>query len=170
MNVLHRRFSLGVALISAAGLCLIRRQPEAALSHAHGAMVLSEENGFAQWRAMAQSFHGAALTELGQLDRGLAELQESITVIEARGSCRAVEISARAVEISARRGREAADVLAVLMTPVSRSRADHWGRHRQDRRAIRLAALDRSPPAQAVDSSSSSLVPPPSQRACAGGP
>jgi tetratricopeptide (TPR) repeat protein len=78
-------FSLAVALTNAAGLCLTRRQPEAALSHAHGAMVLSEENGFPQWRAIGQFFHGAALTELGQLDRAVAELQESIAVIEARG-------------------------------------------------------------------------------------
>ena len=69
----------------AAVLCLIRRQPEAALSHAHEAMVLSEKNGFAQWRALAQRVHGDALTELGQLDRGAAELQESIAVVEARG-------------------------------------------------------------------------------------
>jgi len=47
--------------------------------------VLSEENGFAQWRAIAQSVHGIALTELGQLDRAVAELQESIAVMEARG-------------------------------------------------------------------------------------
>ena len=78
-------FSLAMALEIAAALCLIRRQPEAALSHADEAMVLSEENGFAQRRAMAQSVHGAALTELGQLDRGVADLQESIAVIEARG-------------------------------------------------------------------------------------
>ena len=78
-------FSLAIALTNAAGLCHIRRQPEAALSHAHVAMVLSEENGFAQWRAIAQSIHGAALTQLGQLDRAVAELQESIAVIEARG-------------------------------------------------------------------------------------
>jgi len=78
-------FSLAVALINAAGLCQIRRQPEAQLSHAHEAMVLSEENGFAQWRAIAQSVHGIALTELGQLDRAVAELQESIAVMEARG-------------------------------------------------------------------------------------
>jgi tetratricopeptide (TPR) repeat protein len=78
-------FSLGLVLIMAARLYLIRRQPEAALSHAHGAMALSEVNGFAGWRALAQSVHGAALTELGQLDRGVAELQESITASEARG-------------------------------------------------------------------------------------
>jgi predicted ATPase len=78
-------FSLGVALMNAASLCLHRRQPEAALSHAQGAMVLAEENGFAQRRAMAQIVHGAALTQLGQLDRGVAELQEGIAVIEARG-------------------------------------------------------------------------------------
>src|SRR6516165_9645250 len=78
-------FSLAVALINAAGLCQIRRQPEAQLSHAHEAMVLSEENGFAQWRAIAQSVHGIALTELGQLERAVAELQESIAVMEARG-------------------------------------------------------------------------------------
>jgi class 3 adenylate cyclase len=62
-------FSLAVALTNAAGLCLLRRQPEAALSHTHGIMVLSEENGFAQWRAMAQFFHGAALTELVLLNQ-----------------------------------------------------------------------------------------------------
>ncbi|MBV8356745.1 MAG: hypothetical protein JO189_02250 [Deltaproteobacteria bacterium] len=78
-------FSLAMALELAAALCLIRRQLETALSHAHGAIVLSEENGFAQRRAMAQSIHGAALTELGQLDRGVAELQQGIAVIEARG-------------------------------------------------------------------------------------
>jgi tetratricopeptide (TPR) repeat protein len=78
-------FSLAAALINAAMLCLLRRQPEAALSHADEAMVLSEENGFTQWRALAQSVHGAALTESGQLDRGVAELQESIAVQEARG-------------------------------------------------------------------------------------
>ena len=78
-------FSLAVALTNAAGLRHNLRQPEAALSHAHEAMVLSEENGFAQWRAIAQFFHGAALTELGQLDRGVAELEESIAAIQARG-------------------------------------------------------------------------------------
>jgi class 3 adenylate cyclase/tetratricopeptide (TPR) repeat protein len=78
-------FSLALALIHAAVLCLLRRQPEAALSHAHEAMVLSENNGFAYWRMQAQSIHGAALTELGQLDRAVAELQETIAVIEARG-------------------------------------------------------------------------------------
>ncbi|MBV8360241.1 MAG: AAA family ATPase, partial [Deltaproteobacteria bacterium] len=77
--------SLARALLTSAGLCLFRRQPEAALSHAHEAMVLSEENGFVQWHAIAKSRHGVALTELGQLDHGVAELQESIAVIEARG-------------------------------------------------------------------------------------
>jgi predicted ATPase len=77
--------SLGLVLIMAARLYLIRRQWEAALSHAHGAMVLSEENGFAQWHVLAQSVHGAALAESGQLGRGVAELQESIAASQARG-------------------------------------------------------------------------------------
>jgi len=121
-------FSLAVALTNAARLCLIRRQPEAALSHAQGAMVLSEENGFAQRRAMAQVVHGAALTQLGQLDRGVAEQQDGIAVMEARGlPLRQVPI-ARLARCYSMMGRtdEAVSMLDEALAHVERAGEKFW--------------------------------------------
>ncbi len=72
-------FGLGHALSVAGGwLGRYRREPETVLTCAEEAIALSEENGFAEWLPWGRFNRGWALAELGQLDRGAAEMEVGI--------------------------------------------------------------------------------------------
>jgi class 3 adenylate cyclase/tetratricopeptide (TPR) repeat protein len=55
-----------------------RREPEVALAHADEAIALSEENGFALFLAWARFTRGWAFVELGQIARGMVEMEEAV--------------------------------------------------------------------------------------------
>jgi class 3 adenylate cyclase/tetratricopeptide (TPR) repeat protein len=52
-----------------------RREPEIVRAHAEEAITVSEEYRFAAWLAWARFYHGWALSELGQLEQGVAEME-----------------------------------------------------------------------------------------------
>jgi tetratricopeptide (TPR) repeat protein len=71
-------FFLSLALAFRAQIFLFRREPELAQALSAEAIVLSEENGFPDWLDLGHFIHGSAWIELGQLHRGIAELEEAI--------------------------------------------------------------------------------------------
>jgi hypothetical protein len=62
-----------------------RREPEGARAHAQEALAISEENGFTYWLHRARVSHGWALTELGQLDEGIAEMDSGLATLHELG-------------------------------------------------------------------------------------
>ena len=79
-------FSLVHALVLTTGLLEdFRREPEKALVSAEEAIELSQENGFPQWLQISRSLHGLALVDLGQFDKGSAEMEEALTLSRAFG-------------------------------------------------------------------------------------
>jgi class 3 adenylate cyclase/predicted ATPase len=78
-------FSLGHALSLRGRLSRYQRQPEAALLHAEEAISLSEENAFPPWLHWARFHHGWALSESGQIERGVAEMEAGIAGFESLG-------------------------------------------------------------------------------------
>ncbi|MBV8359221.1 MAG: AAA family ATPase, partial [Deltaproteobacteria bacterium] len=73
-------FSLVHALVLTTVLFELRREPEKALVSAEEAIELSQENGFPQWLQMSRSLHGLVLVDLGQFDKGSAEIEEAHTL------------------------------------------------------------------------------------------
>jgi predicted ATPase len=71
-------FTLGHALSLSGRLSRYRREPEVARAQAEEAISLSKENGLAPWLHWGQFHHGWALTELGQLEQGVAEMEAGI--------------------------------------------------------------------------------------------
>jgi adenylate cyclase len=55
-----------------------RREPERAQALSAEVILLSAENGFPDWLTLGHLIHGSAWFELGQLLRGVAELEEAI--------------------------------------------------------------------------------------------
>jgi class 3 adenylate cyclase/tetratricopeptide (TPR) repeat protein len=69
-------FGLGLMLSWSLGtLRAYRREPERALLEAEETIALSEENGFKDWLDLGRFNHGWALAELGQPERGAAEME-----------------------------------------------------------------------------------------------
>jgi class 3 adenylate cyclase/tetratricopeptide (TPR) repeat protein len=68
-------FSLGHALAFGGLVANHRRDAEAAQEFADEAIALCEENGFTLWLLMAQYLLGCAMAELGQTERGIADLE-----------------------------------------------------------------------------------------------
>jgi predicted ATPase len=66
-------------------LCRHRREPEAARIWSEQAIALAEEYGFPWWLGFARLVHAWALTELGQLETGMAELASAIAASELTG-------------------------------------------------------------------------------------
>jgi predicted ATPase len=69
-----------------AGAYLICRDPEAALPIAERTIALSGEYGFPLWSAGGLMLRGWALLDLGDVERGLAEIRQSIDALEATGT------------------------------------------------------------------------------------
>jgi predicted ATPase len=78
-------FTLNYALIMRAVHCRDRHEPEAARTWSEQAIALAEEYGFPWWLGFARLVHGWALTELGQLETGMAELVSAIAALELTG-------------------------------------------------------------------------------------
>ena len=78
-------FSLVHALVLTAALFDLRREPEKAVVSADEAIELSQENGFPQWLGISRGLHGFALADLGQFDKGSADMEEALTLSRAVG-------------------------------------------------------------------------------------
>ncbi|MBV8360280.1 MAG: hypothetical protein JO189_20445, partial [Deltaproteobacteria bacterium] len=70
-------FFLSLVLVFRAMIFSFRREPELAQALSAEAIVLSEENGFPEWLTLGHFIHGSAWIELGQLHRGIAELEKA---------------------------------------------------------------------------------------------
>jgi predicted ATPase len=62
-----------------------RREPEIVHGHADEALAIAEEDGFAFWACWGQFFRGWALAELGQLEQGVAEMEDEIPDLDRLG-------------------------------------------------------------------------------------
>jgi hypothetical protein len=74
-----RLFELGglLSIIKVAFHCY-RREPEIVRLHTDEAIVLSEENGFVEWLHLGRFFHGWSISEHGQLEQGIAEMETAV--------------------------------------------------------------------------------------------
>jgi adenylate cyclase len=78
-------FALNYALNIRAVLCRLRHEPDAARIWSEQAIAMAEEYGFPWWLEFARRMHAWALTELGQLETGMAELASAIAASELHG-------------------------------------------------------------------------------------
>jgi adenylate cyclase len=79
-------FSLGFALFFIrAYLGHYRREPELVRAHCQELIALCEEYGVATWLAWGHFFHGWALSELGQLEEGVPEMELGIASFHRQG-------------------------------------------------------------------------------------
>jgi predicted ATPase len=81
----NHMFTLNYALVMRAMLCRYRREPDAALKWSEQGIALAEEHGFLWWLEFGRVVHAWALTELGQLETGMAELASAIAASELHG-------------------------------------------------------------------------------------
>src|SRR3984893_12359903 len=77
-RALNHQFTLGMVLIHIAWLYQVRREPETVREIAEAAMALGEEHGFPEWLEWGRWLHGWALAELGDTERGVAEMEAGI--------------------------------------------------------------------------------------------
>jgi tetratricopeptide (TPR) repeat protein len=124
-------FSLGAVLIMAVGqLSLQRRQPNVARAGCEEAIALSEENGFAEWLPWGRFIHGWALSQLGHVNEGLAEMEAGIAGFQRLGGVPRLQylIAVRA-EAIARIGRvdEALTILNEALAHIGQTgeKAEH---------------------------------------------
>jgi tetratricopeptide (TPR) repeat protein len=77
-RALNHQFTLGMVLIHVGWLYHVRREPEAVREVAEAAMALGEEHGFPEWLEWGRWLHGWALAELGDIERGVAEMEAGL--------------------------------------------------------------------------------------------
>jgi tetratricopeptide (TPR) repeat protein len=78
-------YSLGHALTVKPRTHCYLREPEIARAHAEEAIALSEEHGFAEWMPWGRFNRGWALSVLGRVEEGVAEMEEGITGFDRLG-------------------------------------------------------------------------------------
>jgi len=79
-------FSLVLALIGAAWVHQCRREAQAAQECAESAITLSTEQGFAFYLAWGTSQRGWALGQQGQVEEGIAQMEQGLTAYRATGA------------------------------------------------------------------------------------
>ena len=77
-RLLKQPFTLGMVLVHVGWLYQLRREPEAVREVAEAAMALGEEHGFPEWLEWGRWLRGWALAELGDIERGVAEMEAGI--------------------------------------------------------------------------------------------
>jgi hypothetical protein len=75
---LKHAYTLALVINLAAMVRFYRREPEAALELAEAVIALAEENGFQERLQAGRALKGWAMTELGQTEKGIAELQAAV--------------------------------------------------------------------------------------------
>jgi tetratricopeptide (TPR) repeat protein len=77
-RALNHQFTLGMVLIHVGWLYQVRREPEPVREIAEAAMALGEEHGFPEWLEWGRWLHGWALAELGDIERGVVEMEAGL--------------------------------------------------------------------------------------------
>jgi class 3 adenylate cyclase/tetratricopeptide (TPR) repeat protein len=77
-RILKQPFTLGMVLVTVGWLYQVRREPETVREIAEAAMAIGEEHGFPEWLEWGRWLHGWALAELGDIERGVAEMEAGI--------------------------------------------------------------------------------------------
>ena len=83
---LHKPLALAYALCVSAAVHTCRREPESALVLVEEVAGLASDGGMPYWAAWGSTLHGWALSELGQRERGLAQLETGLKHYRATGS------------------------------------------------------------------------------------
>jgi predicted ATPase len=78
-------FSLAFALVFANWIRALRREWPMAAEHAEATIALSAEQGFVHWLLLGTFYRGAALTEQGRTDEGIAEMRDALAAMPSRG-------------------------------------------------------------------------------------
>jgi tetratricopeptide (TPR) repeat protein len=78
-------FSLGHAESVMGWLHQYRREPGSVRTHAEAAIVLADEHGFPEWMAWGIFHRGWARAELGEVEQGVAEMEEGIAGFDRLG-------------------------------------------------------------------------------------
>jgi predicted ATPase len=116
-------FSLGFALIFAAGLHQLRREGQAAQSRAEEGIRLANEQGFAPLVSAGTIRRGWALAEQGQIEEGLRQMRQGLAARQMTGAGLAEPyFLALQAEVYGKAGRreEALALLAEALTMVQR--------------------------------------------------
>jgi predicted ATPase len=79
-------FSVVYALGITASFHLLRREEQVARERAEATIALCTEQGFPYWLAAGTMVRGGALTEQGQVEEGIAQMQQSLTAFQAIGA------------------------------------------------------------------------------------
>jgi DNA-binding SARP family transcriptional activator/predicted ATPase len=79
-------FSLAFALTFGAMVHLFRREPESARATAEAGIAVAAEHGYPLFHGMSAIVHGWAMTELGLLEDGIAQIQRGVTTYRATGA------------------------------------------------------------------------------------
>jgi class 3 adenylate cyclase/tetratricopeptide (TPR) repeat protein len=83
---LRKPLALAYALCVSAAVHACRREPEATLELVGEVAELASDGGMPYWAAWGSTLHGWALSELGQCERGLAQLETGLEQYRATGS------------------------------------------------------------------------------------
>jgi predicted ATPase len=67
-----------MVLITVGWLYQVRREPQTVREIAEAAMAIGEEHGFPEWLEWGRWLHGWAPAELGEIERGVAEMEAGI--------------------------------------------------------------------------------------------
>jgi predicted ATPase/class 3 adenylate cyclase len=80
-----RPFDLAITLQIAALVHLLRREGRLARERAEAVITLSTEQGFAAWLAYGMMARGSALAQQGQVEEGIAQMQQGLAASRAMG-------------------------------------------------------------------------------------
>jgi class 3 adenylate cyclase/tetratricopeptide (TPR) repeat protein len=83
---LRHPHSLAYVLAFLAGAYVLCNKPDAARPIAERGIALSDEHGFPLWRAGCAMMHGWTEVQLGDAQRGLAEIRDSMDALEVTGA------------------------------------------------------------------------------------
>jgi predicted ATPase len=75
-----------MALGWAAEFELFRREGQLARERAEAAMTVATEHGFAYWLAFGTAMRGGALAEQGQVEEGIAQMEQGVAAFRAMGT------------------------------------------------------------------------------------
>ena len=78
-------FNLGLAFAVLGWFHQYRREPAMVRTHAEEAVALADERGFPEWMAWGKFHRGWAIAELGEVDKGVAEMEEGIAGFDRLG-------------------------------------------------------------------------------------
>ena len=120
---LSNPFRLASTLAPAAGLHLLRREGLLAQTLAEETITLSTAQGFPYWMAYGMGLRGSALAEQGQIEEGIAQLQQGMSAFQAMGAESRIHFLAALASAYANVGRveEGLDLLAEALAYVDKT-------------------------------------------------